>query len=571
MSRESDYVWYLNFKISILKRQVEAFRNGNKFKSLREEYETVCRKKDAEITRLKNELSVARKETAHVRDIWMQAAEDEYLECQKLLKQADRMIKSKDDRIREVERQRDEALDKLKLSKDKNTELLDENEELQGKVAKLTAQVNKDFENSSIPSSQQGLKRKKIPNSREKTERKRGGQPGHTGHRLLQRKPDESYRLPDPPQYLNNKDYYRSCEVIKRQKIIISVTAKIVEYSAAVFRHRETGSRVHAKFPQGYNTDILYDDSVKAVAYLLANEGNMSCGKIRCILRELSHGNIDISEGTINKLLKEFSDKSTQERAQIISDVMSTPVVNADFTNSNVNGDSAQVLIMASPGSEACIYMARDSKGHAGIKGTPLEGYVGIIVHDHDKTFYSYGTDHQECMQHNLRYLKGSQENEPELKWNKQMHSLICEMIHYKKNKKDKDSDEYMIKGFMQRYDDILDIAQKEYEDNPPGKYYREGYNLYMRLRKYKEYQLLFLNDKRVPADNSLAERQARVFKRKQKQAIVFRSSENLEYLCDGLSLINTYRHRNVDNLYDMIAEIFSRPKPQKKKPTDCT
>jgi hypothetical protein len=250
---------------------------------------------------------------------------------------------------------------------------------------------------------------------------------------------------------------------------------------------------------------------------------------------------------------------------------MSTPVVNADFTNSNVNGDSAQVLIMASPGSEACIYMARDSKGHAGIKGTPLEGYVGIIVHDHDKTFYSYGTDHQECMQHNLRYLKGSQENEPELKWNKQMHSLICEMIHYKKNIKDKDSDEYMIKGFMQRYDDILDIAQKEYEDNPPGKYYREGYNLYMRLRKYKEYQLLFLNDKRVPADNSLAERQARVFKRKQKQAIVFRSSENLEYLCNGLSLINTYRHRNADNLYDMIAEIFSRPKPQKKKPTDCT
>ena len=52
-------------------------------------------------------------------------------------------------------------------------------EELKERNRKLTAQVNMDFENSSIPSSLQGPKRKKFPNSREKTERKPGGQPGH--------------------------------------------------------------------------------------------------------------------------------------------------------------------------------------------------------------------------------------------------------------------------------------------------------------------------------------------------------------------------------------------------------
>lgn len=557
---EADYIWYINFERSVLKRQLEAFRNGNKYKSLRNEYEAVCRKKDAEILRLKKELADARKETTQVMNIWMQAADDTYNDCQKRLEQADKTIMEKQERIYEVERQRDQALDSAKEWRQKYYELSEKTEELSGKVTKLTAQVNKDFENSSIPSSQQGLRRKKIPNTREKTERKCGGQPGHAGHRLVQRQPDESYRLPDPQEYLENKDYFKSGEVIKRQKIIIEVTAKIVEYTPAVFRHKKTGSRVHAEFPKGYDTDILYDSSVKAFAYLLSNEGNMSCGKIRCLLREISHGTIDMSEGTINRLTKEFSDKSVKERESIISDLMKSPVTNVDFTNANVNGYTGQVLIMAAPETDAYIYMARDSKGHAGIKDTPLGNYVGTIVHDHDKTFYSYGMQHQECMQHNLRYLKGSQENEVNLEWNKKMYSLLCEMIHYKKNMNN-EQDLDKIKGFEEKYDEIIELAKKEYEDEPPSDYYRDGYNLYLRLLQYKENQLLFLYDIRIPADNSLAERLARVFKRKQKQMMVVRSKENFEYLCNGLSIINTLRRRDTDNLYDTIIEIFDRPK----------
>ncbi len=49
-----------------------------------------------------------------------------------------------------------------------------------------------------------------------------------------------------------------------------------------------------------------------------------------------------------------------------------------------------------------------------GIKGTVTEDYQGILVHDHDVTFYNYGADHQECLAHVLRYLKDSIENEAE-------------------------------------------------------------------------------------------------------------------------------------------------------------
>ena len=286
-------------------------------------------------------------------------------------------------------------------------------------------------------------------------------------------------------------------------------------------------------------------------------------GKIRKILREASHGTLDISEATINDLCSEFAQKSKPEKDKIIADIMTSPVANIDFTNANVNGDAKQVLIIASPSKGAYLYVARDKKGHEGIKGTPAENYVGIFVHDHDTTFYSYGMGHQECGQHVGRYLTGSEENEPNLKWNLRMHELYREMIHYKNSLGGGDADPDIVAGFEKRYDEILNLAKEEYENEPPSDYYREGYNLYRRLLKYKDSHLLFLHNKDVPADNSLAERLARIYKRKQKQAIALRSEEKFVYLCDGLSVINTCRQRDDIDLFEIVTEIFSRPKPK--------
>ena len=61
-------------------------------------------------------------------------------------------------------------------------------------------------------------------------------------------------------------------------------------------------------------------------------------------------------------------------------------------------------------------------------KGTKafVEEYQGILVHDHDLTFYNYGCAHQECLDHLLRYLKDSMENEPGLTWNKKADKIIA-------------------------------------------------------------------------------------------------------------------------------------------------
>ena len=274
----------------------------------------------------------------------------------------------------------------------------------------------------------------------------------------------------------------------------------------------------------------------------------------------------------INGLCAEFSAKTGQEKTEILKKLMSSPVMNVDFTNASVNGKSAQVLILASPSADAALYIGREKKGHKGVEGIPLENYAGTIVHDHDTTFYKYGTGHQECTQHDIRYLIGSIQNEAGLEWNKQMLELFREMLHYRNGLSENESlTPSIVSGFEKEYDRILETAEKEYEDEPPSNYYREGYNLFVRLRKYKANELLFLHDKQVPANNSLCERLARVYKRKQKQAVTLRSQENLCYICDGLSIVYLLRSKE-ENVYQKIAEIYGRERPPKsKKKTDAT
>lgn len=562
----------LQYMNRALTRQVEEFKSGEKYVRMESDYKKLLRFHNQEIKRMKRELAEAHSETITVRRYWSEVMDDLDKEHQAQVKRLLARISQLEKEILELISQRDDARDKLRERTQQYYAVATELEEERGKNKKLTAQVNMDFENSSIPSSKQKTGKKKIPNSREKTGKKPGGQPGHKGHARKRHDPDATYEIPAPAEYTDNPDYYETGKIIRKQKVIIRLKAEVIEYATKEYRNRKTGARVHAPFPEGYVNEVNYDGTVKALAFLLGNECGVSHGKIRRLLSELTDGEIEISDGMVNGLCAEFSAKTEPEKTEILKKLMSSPVMNVDFTNASVNGKSAQVLVLASPSADVALYIGREKKGHKGVEGTPLENYVGTIVHDHDTTFYKYGSRHQECTQHDIRYLTGSIQNEAEMEWNKQMLELFREMLHYRNSLTEDESPSPSIASeFEAKYDRILETAEKEYTDAPPSDYYREGYNLFLRLRKYKENELLFLHDKRVPANNSLCERLARVYKRKQKQAVTLRSQENLCYICDGLSIVYLLRS-NEENVYQKTAEIYSRQSPPKpKKETDAT
>ena len=165
---------------------------------------------------------------------------------------------------------------------------------------------------------------------------------------------------------------------------------------------------------------------------------------------------------------------------------------------------------------------------------------------------------YQECLAHVLRGLKDSIENEPDRTWNKEMHALIREMIHYRKGlEPGVECDPEAVCGFEERYRQVLEKAKEEYEYIPASEYYKKGYHLYVRLEEYMHNHLLFLHDIRVPATNNEAERLLRDYKRKQQQAVSFRSFESIEYLCQCMSMLVMMRQDEDLNLFDRVSQIF--------------
>lgn len=409
------------------------------------------------------------------------------------------------------------------------------------------------------------LGRKKIMNNREKTGKKPGTQAGHPHHPRRQMKPDKIVEVTAEEKFQDTFRYVPTGNIISRQMIGICVVPVVTEYRTAEFYDKKKGRNVHSAFPCGVKDDVNYDESMKAVLFLLNSRCNVSLQKTAQFVHDVTDGALSPSVGMINGLCREFSLKSRKEQDELFRDLLDAPVMHVDGTSARVNGSNNNVVVCSN--GAATMYFARENKGHAGIKDTPIETFGGILIHDHEACFYSYGSDHQECLVHIERYLRDSIENEKNLTWNSQMLKLIQEMIHENNISHAEGMTEEKIAEFEARYDAIVQTAAKEYDYELPSEYYRDGYNLYRRMAEYRHNHLLFLSNPLVEPDNNLCERKARILKGKINQAISLRSFECLTYFCEALSVADHFAAENGNNLYHSVKEVFERPKPSRSKP----
>jgi predicted nucleic acid-binding Zn-ribbon protein len=558
-----EYLANLQYRVKDLSNQVSDFKSGERYIKIQADHKEHLCIKNREIEGLKQELAQSRRQTIDVRNKWIQVNEDLIAEHAKELSRKDREIEALKKKVLNLQNRCGEWKDRFLDARRELYEVKTELEDKEGIIQKLKAQINRDYENSSKPSSM-SPNRKKIHNSRVPTGKKPGGQPGHPGHGRKKQVPTSKINIPPPPEWIGNPDYKPTGKVITKQLVGIRVILVVNEYSTVEYRNVRTWERVHADFPDGVVNDVNYDGSVKAFAFLLNNHCHVSIAKVSDFLSELTGGELNISTGMICGLSKEFSLKTEAEQNEAFADLLLSPVMCTDFTTVRVDGKNMNVIVCAD--GRNILYSAREHKGHEGVKGTPVEGYQNTLVHDHDKTFYSYGGNHQECNQHPSRYLKGSMENEPGLKWAGLMRELIQQMIHFKKSLDpydDRDPNQIdgdAVDAFEARYDEILALAKDEYDYEPPSKYNMDGFNLYKRMEKYKANHLLFLHDRRVPATNNESERLLRVVKRKGAQAMTFRSFNSLDYLCRSLGIVASLRTQG-SNLYASVASIYDRVK----------
>lgn len=554
----------LSYQLQAARRELADFRSGDIYQKLRADYEGIIRERNLTIKKLQKERDAFSFSRREITRQWMDVLEDLQKEHEKETRKLKKTIAELLDIIVSLKNRNGELDEKRKKALSDYYETAGKLEEAQGIVIKLTAQVNHNYENSSMPSSK-CIGRKKITNNREKTGKKPGAQAGHPHHPRKPMEPDRAVEITAEEKWKDSSRYVPTGNVISRQAIGISIIPVVTEYRAAEFYDKKKGRNVHSAFPCGVMNDVNYDESMKAVLFLLNSRCNVSLEKTAQFVRDVTDGALSPSIGMINGLCREFSSKSGKEMDALFAALPDAPVMHVDGTAARVNGTNNNVVVCSN--GAATMYFAREKKGHAGIKDTPVETFGGILIHDHEACFYSYGSDHQECMVHIERYLKDSVENEKDLTWNRQMLKLIQDMIHENNTAPAEGIAEERIAEFEARYDAIVRKAGEEYEDTPPSDYYRDGYNLYLRMEKYKHNHLLFLSNPLVEPDNNLCERKARVLKGKINQAVSLRSFQHLEYFCECLSVIDHFATDDKNNLYQSIKEIFKRPGPVKPKP----
>lgn len=547
------------YEFQRLARKVASLESGEEIVKLKNEKTNLLNYYEKNIKKLKKELELSHAETAKVCRIWFEVFEDLEAEKQKITEQMEKKIRELEKKNLEMARQRDEALDKLRESKKAEYEAKTALQEAQDKIEALNIRISKDYTNSSKPSSQ-NPNHKKICNGRVKSGKNPGAQKNHEHH--PRKKPEnitQIVEIPPTEEILNNPDLKATEKYIEKYLVSCRLVVETTKYRTQIFRNRKNGSRVHAKFPENVKDDVNYDGTVKACAYLLKDKCNVSIGNVKDFLSEISNGELSLSTGMISNLTKEFSSKTDQERDEIFLKLYSSPVLHADFTFGRVAGKQGTVLICADEDGTV-LYQSKDKKGDEGVKGSPLEFYKGITVTDHEAALIKHGEKHQECLSHISRYLVGSIENEKNLTWNKLMKEWISESVAYWNNIKKgaEQEDNQKDTNFLNRYDEMVELAKKEYDYEPPNDYYREGYNLYKRMYEDREDYVLFIKDKSVPPTNNIAERYARVYKRKNIQAMCFRSKNGVEYFCNGLSVIQTIKNRG-ENLFIAVTNRFNK------------
>ncbi len=548
----------LQYSLKAARDRILSLESGAEFQKMqskldrqRHYYERQLRERDRKIEKLSRMLDAQREK-------WFEIFEDIQTEMIKKLEEKDRSIEKLKAQLGKKSKKQHKLMREVTETRAK---LNDEKEKNQ----KLKAQVNQNFENSSTPSSQDPF-RNKVPNNRVSTGRGEGGQPGHEGHGRKRLPVTEKPVFIDAPDEIkNNPDYYKlEGKQVHKQVIGIRLSAVVTDYYADVYRNRLTGARYHAPFPEGVVLDVNYDESIKAFVFLLRNHLNVSIDKTGEFIREMTDGKVSISHGMICGINKEFSEKTREELLEIFARLAASEVVYTDMTNVRHNGKLKNVVVCSNK--EEVFYAFRDKKGNEGLKGTPVEYSTGVLSHDHDKTFYRYGGAHQDCNYHHTRYLRGAIENEPDLEWHRQMLDLLLEM-NAERERQERNLGEDQIKEFKDRYDRILDLAEQEYYDNPPSRYYRKGYNLSKELRDYKEAVLLFLTNPKVDFGNNEAERCARKAKRHTVVSGSFRGATNEggEAYCQAMSVLESDRRKGI-NVYQQVKDYFKRPKAAKKE-----
>ncbi len=497
------------------------------------------------------------------------------------IKELEKKNKELEDQNRDLDN-RNKDLDNRNKDLEEEVEILKEILQTKGvdlegamdEIKELRRRVNMNSTNSSKPPSSDGYRKPSPKSQRVRTGRKRGGQPGHTGHGIvLPHEADVS--IPCYPTQCEGCPRFDDCKdsgfetAEKRYTVDVEFSTKVTEH--VVFRHRrcpESSEDVSGEFPEGVSAHIQYGDSVAIVAGLLNTYGAVSDQRISTLMRSLF--GITVSPGTVVSMVDRCHRVIAPVLEQIRKKVVGSEVVNFDETGARTEGKLFWVHNSSTP--EYTFQTISTRRGTIGMEENGvLPAFKGVAVHDCWMSYWKMdGIEHATCGAHFLRELNAIEEMEPGHRWPKQFRELLLSMKSMKESVQGSGGDQLpkdVLDGFSERYDSIMALADMECPPPPEPSVKRRG-----RRRKGKERALIerfqalkgsvcmFAYDFRVPFDNNQAERDVRNVKTKIKVSGCFRSREGASNYLSVMSYLSTARKHGINPHEAMSAAFDGKP-----------
>jgi transposase len=428
-----------------------------------------------------------------------------------------------------------------------------QNAALEARLEKLEHRLNKNSSNSSNPPSSDGLKKPKPKSRREKGKRKSGGQPGHEGETLkMVAHPDTVVTHPHAlcahcRHDLSSEGVER---MVKRQVFDLPpIQMQVTEHQAEVKVCPCCKKHSRSAFPTGVNAPTQYGPNVLAHAAYLSSYHLIPVARVREWFADCAGQ--AVSEGTIERALKQFSDAVAPSLDVIYQGLIRANIVYYDETGFRVNTGLRWLHTACTEYlSYYSVHLKRGSEAMLDIGVLPNSR--GWAVHDGLKGYFGFETvRHALCNAHHLRELQFASE-QYEADWAKQMQKLLLKM---KTHDDVQTLTKKRIRKLAAEYDDLIRQGLEVFpiQPRPPdhkGRFAQHPVtNLLIRLRDYREAVLAFIHHPEVPFDNNLAERDLRMMKVKQKISGCFRTWTGAEVFAAVRSYLATARKQGMSML----------------------
>lgn len=438
-----------------------------------------------------------------------------------------------------------------------------ENEKLKIENEKLRKMLNLDSNNSGIPTSKTPIGRKKrISNLREKSDRKIGGQLGHSKNKLTKFNDEE---ITDNYYHEINKcTCGGKLDIVgnrTKDEFDIEVRVKKIRHYFMEYKCQKCNQLINVPIPKELKEENQYGNNVKAIAISLINEGCVSYNRTRNLIRGFSNNELDISEGYLVKLQKQCSDKLNTFMNDLKVKIINQKKLNWDDTVITINGKNACLRFYGTQ--NLAYYVSHEKKNKETLDNDGILNNLSkdtVVIHDHNTVNYNkdYEFTNAECCVHLLRDLKSLNEN--------LNRDWLSEMINFLTDT-NKKRNEYMNKDIEHFEDEFIDFCMEEYdriimfakETNKKdfNKYYgNDEKTLINRLIKYKENYLMWIMRFDIDFSNNLSERSLRSSKTKMKVSGQFKNLENARYYSNIKSYIETCK-RNDINEHEAIIRLF--------------